>query len=125
MRRSTTLIGACLLLTGCTAVFAAPNPLETAREECKLTKSDLAVIEDDGRTLLIDHKGTEDFRGLQWSNVQCLLDALDVPASIQQRMGQTRALDGMQEATWDDLKATWTYHPNTGLDLIVELVEAG
>ena len=49
-----------------------------------------------------------------------VLVALDTPDSVVNRMSNTRALDGMQEATWGDFEATWTYHPDDGLDLIIE-----
>jgi hypothetical protein len=34
-------------------------------------------------------------------------------------MESTRALDGMQSATWSSYEVTWTYHPDDGLDLII------
>ncbi|WCO65750.1 hypothetical protein PO878_14695 [Iamia majanohamensis] len=38
--------------------------------------------------------------------------------TIRQRMGQTRALDGTQEASGDDVSVTWTYHPDDGLSAV-------
>jgi hypothetical protein len=34
-------------------------------------------------------------------------------------MQNTRALDGMQDASWDNYKATWSFHPDNGFDLII------
>lgn len=115
--RKLVIFGVALLLSSCAA--PGPLPLQAAVDECELNGSDLVVFEDDGATLLIDHKGEEDFRGLTIEKVDCLLDALDIPGSVRQKMGQTRALDGMQTAEWDAITATWTYHPDTGIDLIL------
>jgi hypothetical protein len=34
-------------------------------------------------------------------------------------MEQTRALDGRQSETWEDFSASWTYHPDNGLDVLI------
>jgi hypothetical protein len=39
--------------------------------------------------------------------------------AFSSKMDRTRALDGMQDASWDDLSASWTYHPDAGLDITV------
>ncbi|TDC52740.1 hypothetical protein E1212_07760 [Jiangella ureilytica] len=56
-------------------------------------------------------------------DVACLLDALEAPRAVIARVDSTRALDGMQDAEWDDLTASWTYHPDDGLSLIVTVAE--
>ena len=37
----------------------------------------------------------------------------------QAASGSTRALDGRQSATWAQFEASWTYHPDDGLDVLV------
>lgn len=32
-------------------------------------------------------------------------------------IGQTRALDGRQKASWGKVEASWSYHPDRGLDM--------
>lgn len=44
---------------------------------------------------------------------------LEAPEHVVRTMDQTRALDGMREATWNNILATWTYHPDAGLDIIL------
>lgn len=34
-------------------------------------------------------------------------------------MSQTRALDGTQHGTWGNISASWTYHPDSGLDAVL------
>jgi hypothetical protein len=34
-------------------------------------------------------------------------------------MEKTRALDGRQTASWSFIEASWTYHPDNGLDVII------
>ena len=41
------------------------------------------------------------------------------PTTVIAQMDSTRALDGTRDATWDGMTATWTYHPDDGLDVIL------
>jgi len=38
-------------------------------------------------------------------------------------MERTRALDGTQSDTWDGLQASWSYHPDSGINLLIEKAE--
>lgn len=50
-----------------------------------------------------------------------LLDDLGFNATaVMQRIGNTRALDGTLTADGDGVSATWTYHPDDGLSLVIE-----
>lgn len=98
-----------------TPTAPALSPIESARERCMVGE-----VADGGHTLVIDMRGDEYGTGsLSSSEVGCLLGALNTPASVTSRMDSTRALDGMQDASWDGLTATWTYHPDDGLDIII------
>lgn len=76
-------------------------------------------IGDGGHTLSIDMRGEEDFSGVSIENISCILDQLSTPDSIIDQMESTRALDGRQEASWRDLHASWTYHPDDGFAIII------
>lgn len=94
---------------------ASTTPLQAAHDDCMA--GDLV---DGGRTLVIDMRGEEVASGsLSVSEVGCLLDHLETPESVTAQMNSTRALDGMQDASWGGLNATWTYHPDDGLDIII------
>ena len=53
-----------------------------------------------------------------------MLTQLEIPSSVVSRIDATRALDGMQNTTWsagdEEWSATWNYHPDSGMTLIVE-----
>lgn len=48
------------------------------------------------------------------------LTKLGFSAAVLDRMGKTRALDGTQSAEGKNCNATWTYHPDDGLQIVFE-----
>lgn len=98
------------------------NPDTLLRQAFSACQSgDLA---DADHTLVIDTEGEEPGSGTDtFDALSCTLGELDTPQSVIARMDQTRALDGMQTAEWAGFAASWTYHPDDGLDLII--TEAG
>jgi hypothetical protein len=92
-----------------------PTPMERAAEAVDSPYVDLG---DDRHTLIIDSEG-EDSPGADLADVYIVLAALDVPDSVIAQMDSTRALDGTRDATWDGMTATWTYHPDDGLNVII------
>ena len=98
-----------------TNLFVATSPLADASKTCTT-----GTLGDDNHTLIIDMAGEEPGSGTATiDDINCVMDELEVPQSVRAQMGSTRALDGMQSATWSTYKATWTYHPNNGLDVII------
>jgi Putative peptidoglycan binding domain len=49
----------------------------------------------------------------------CVIEELAPPARVVRRIESTRALDGMQEESWDNFSALWTFHPDDGLSLTI------
>lgn len=97
------------------APLARTSPLSDARNACSGGR-----LADDDHTLVLDMVGKEPDSGhLTTDTVSCVLGELRTPQSILARMDSTRALDGMQSASWSDFEATWTYHPDDGLDVII------
>jgi hypothetical protein len=94
--------------------------LEDAVAACDLESNSYAQIGDDGDSLLLDMEGEGDSDGLTFSYVMCVLEALEMPDSVENRMGQTTSMDGMQDASWESIHASWKYHPDDGLDVILE-----
>lgn len=97
-----------------------PGALESAFDECGMEDRVGAEMTDGGHTVLLDQKGETDSEGLDIIEVGCFLYALDLPDSIAAQMDSTRALDGRQTAEFDGIKVSWTYHPDSGIDLIFE-----
>lgn len=53
--------------------------------------------------------------------MNCVLNALEAPDGIVAQMERTTALDGRQSASWDGITASWSYHPDRGLDIVFSL----
>jgi hypothetical protein len=109
-------------------VFAAcsggSSPLQKAYDTCSSGGYRSGIeLADQGRSILIDGEPQDSTVGASISDIFCVLDALDVPDSVIARMERTTALQGQQEATWSGLIARWTYHPDNGLDIIIEMSE--
>ena len=123
-----TASAAALLLTACgsggeqaaeAAASSEPGltPLETVKAECGLGIVGFK-LGDDGESMTLDMPG-EGETGPTVERMVCVLMAANTPDAVIDRMDRTRAFDGMQDATWDDYAATWTYHPDSGLDVIL------
>lgn len=98
-----------------TVTLAVRTTLQAAAATCGAGK-----VEDGGRSLFLDMGGEDYGSGdLAYADVQCVLKELGTPESTLTAMGQTRALDGRQSDEWDGLEASWRYHPDDGLDVIV------
>jgi hypothetical protein len=102
------------------AQAADPQPFEATRDTCDPEFKGTA-IGDRGKTLIIDGwpKGRVSGQGLEPEAIGCVLGALGAPASVIAQIQGTRALDGRQSATWDGFSASWTYHPDDGLDAVI------
>ena len=103
---------------GATVELEVTSVLEAAAARCRID----GAIGDDGSSLELDMEG-EDFGSgdLSYTNVACVLSELDVPDSVVSKMDSTRSLDGRLTEDWNGIEATWTYHPDDGLDVILEL----
>lgn len=90
------------------------------RDECIPDPAVTAIVADRGRTMVLNRVGQI---GPTVSEAVCVLYELGAPYSVPARIDRTRAVDGTQVAEWDGIRASWTYHPNNGLNLIIEMVE--
>jgi hypothetical protein len=75
----------------------------------------LGVIDDSGEEHL-----SATFYGEGLDRLADLLDELGFSPAVTDRMGNTRALDGTQSAEAPHVVATWTYHPDDGLSIVLE-----
>lgn len=96
----------------------AVMPLKSAITKCSASNADGVEEGDEGKSLTITGYGL--LRGPTSAQFECLTDALDMPDSVRSRISATRALDGRQTAAWDGLSVSWTYHPDSGLNMVFE-----
>ena len=98
---------------------AQPSPITAATEACGVENSQYIVVGDEGQSVSMDSVGDES-EGADYADILCVLSELDVPDSVLNRINSTRALDGRQTADWNNLTASWGYHPNSGANIIIE-----
>ena len=106
-----------------------PSPEETASPSgsarffyqiaSKCPMSPYAVVQDDGQTLVLRGYGTDAPFQLSFTELECFFRAAAMPQYIQEEMLRTRAIDGTVRATFGTITASWTYHPDDGLFVIL------
>jgi hypothetical protein len=104
------------LLVAAGPAFADGATVRNAAKKCHVKKN----LADHGRTITLDTVGEEDSGvGDDISDVACVLLALKAPTFVVTEIDNTRALDGMQRDHWRGFKASWTYHPDDGLNIVI------
>lgn len=101
--------------------FPQRTSLERAKDRCAETASSIRTG-DDGKSLIGNGVGVGAGLG-EVADLRCIFRRLEVPDSVIAQLESTRALDGRQEASWDGYTASWSYHPDNGIDIVIE--EAG
>lgn len=100
-----------------TILPAGPDLQAIYDEYCS---SEYATIASDGSYLTIDTNPSDIDDYSDSDAIAAILavnEALELPDSVLNKMGQTRAMDGMQSYSTDDLEISWTYHPDNGLEV--------
>ena len=96
---------------GDAAVAAVPDLGALADEHL----AGLGVVEESG-----EDQVSATFYGVGLDELEGLLDELGFSPAVMNRIGNTRALDGTQTAQTAHVTATWTYHPDDGLSIVLE-----
>lgn len=84
----------------------------------------MITVADDSSYLMIDtnpynYKGGDSSlieAGL--NHIETLNKALGLPDWLYEEMLKTRALDGRQKESFDNVTVTWSYHPDQGMEVI-------
>lgn len=121
------ILGTVAALTPVTAGENTDTAPSAAPAESRLTQANnrcgdsnpSATLGDDGLSLVLDGKGEDDRLGLSSAYIGCVLDAIDTPDSVTAQMDTTRALDGTRSDAWSNFEATWIYHPDDGINIIL------
>ncbi|MGP0224071.1 hypothetical protein [Paenarthrobacter sp. NCHU4564] len=122
--------GASAIQTSAVTSSASGEPrIQQAYHSCQLdrsTYSAFAILGDDGHTITLKGEPEDPnwvnitkVTGLSAKQMACVLTAVSVPDSVLSEIDATRALDGMQRSTWNKISASWTYHPDHGLRLVL------
>ena len=90
--------------------------LTSAVASCGLEVASGITFAEDGQSLVFDGMGEEDYTGGDYTDVQCLLEALEAPVTVWAQMLKTSSNDGQQEFDFDGINVSWSYHPDSGLD---------
>jgi hypothetical protein len=108
--------------TGCAKADPPTPRFQTAIEKCHIKGHDGVQYRDQGASLILTTAGEDDYDSgkITWSNIECVLKKTKVTAATTDRMLSTRALDGMQDAEWKGISASWTYHPDNGFNISLE-----
>ena len=116
MKKLITIAGASLLLVSLTGCVGSFDTFQKAYDTC-LTPTGITVS-DGGKTLIINGMG-EDSYGATIYDTSCVLNAIGTPSYILSSMETTNSLMGRQSDTFDDINVSWSYHPDNGLDVVV------
>lgn len=78
---------------------------------------------DDGSYIRIDTNPSDEDEYVNYSAmtlIQEVNEILEVPESVEVRIGQTRSMDGIQRYDAEEFTMSWTYHPDNGLEILYE-----
>ena len=90
---------------------------------CEALDASGITFAEDGQSLNFDDKGKDDLFGGDFSDLQCIIEKLNAPSTVLARMYQTTSSMGVQDAEWDGISISWTYHPDRGMDANFEIVK--
>jgi len=100
------------------AEAARATILPAALAACGLRDDSDTEIGDGGYSLTVNNKGKDDVDGIDYTDLSCLIGALNAPTSVSSHMEQTTSMDGRQTESWDVYEASWSYHPDRGMDAV-------
>lgn len=121
---ATAMAGSLLALSACSS---GPTALQSAWEECDEADLSEGIGYDEEYDVLsvtgagIQEDGTPTAEGIgAWFAWECIRGALEIPGHVVSHMESTTSLQGRQEASWGDMAAAWSYHPNNGFNATIE-----
>jgi hypothetical protein len=94
------------------------DPLLAAVQKCDPGKKG-ATLADRNTKLTVNGAGEKSTSGLSESAMTCVLETLQVPGALSDRMYSTVADDGQLQGDWPGFTVAWTHDQAKGLDLTV------
>jgi ABC-type glycerol-3-phosphate transport system substrate-binding protein len=113
-----------------TSTTDAPEPTTVEQSYMEKVADGCSLATRDPNTISLDTKGDDEYGSDHddIDDVVCLALATGMPDAVVERIDHTRALDGMQRDDWSyqdiDFEASWTYHPDNGMFIVVEEVQS-
>lgn len=95
----------------------AANNLAHSLDACSVSSRYARLASDKASLTLVAYG--DGANGLSQTDFRCILNELDTPSSVRERMLITRAVDGAQHEEWKVYRVTWTYHPEDGLSVVL------
>jgi len=95
----------------------AANNLTHSLDACSVSGPYARLASDKASLTLVAYG--DGANGLSQTDFRCILNELDTPSSVRERMLITRAVDGAQHEEWNVYRVTWTYHPEDGLSVVL------
>ena len=95
----------------------AANNLAHSLDACSVSGPYARLASDKASLTLVAYG--DGANGLSQTDFRCILNELDIPSSVRERMLITRAVDGAQHEEWNVYRVTWTYHPEDGLSVVL------
>ena len=95
----------------------AANNLAHSLDACSVSSRYARLASDKASLTLVAYG--DGANGLSQTDFRCILNELDTPSSVRERMLITRAIDGAQHEEWNVYRVTWTYHPEDGLSVVL------
>ncbi|GGM65636.1 hypothetical protein GCM10011608_58590 [Micromonospora sonchi] len=120
-------IGISLLLSGAGhdepgAEQPTRTAIEAAHARCGPSGTEYARVGDGGRTLTLNSHGKKS-SGLAYAQLECYWTMLEMPDSVRAEVEATRALDGRRSGEWDGIRVSWSYHPDSGVQMVFTLAD--
>ena len=104
------------------AAAASQVRLEAAYDSCyRRDSGGTLTLADGGESIVVD-------TGSKYGStaaMDCVLAELGTKQSIIAQMGRTTAMMGVQDAEDDGLAYSWSYHPDNGVNMVIEYAEVG
>ncbi len=106
--------------TDTTETAAAPaataSRLQDAFEACENRDTGNSLsLADEGATIVIDTRSEYG----STAGLNCVLQRLETPRSIEAQVGRTTAMMGVQDAQDDGFDYSWSYHPDNGVNMVI------
>ena len=100
------------LIIGMFVTRTSDKGLEDAYENCSFDGGASLVLDEGGKSLVVDGAGLYTFN--------CIAEAVEMPERVMLKVHATRPLDGWQSDSFNGYDTEWSYDSSVGLSLIIE-----